>query len=405
MQPNDNQNDNQSATTGPTPGLVGNKVRKLFRPDRASPYLVQWGCGKERKTESYASATDRNRRYNELIKELGSNRRDLVMTKAQIGEYFAFKAAIKDTHWVDVVSGWREYVISKGRSVSTLTVDDAVNRFRQLVDQRLERGELAAGTACQKRQKAALFARSFRGRLMSEVTTRQIEKWLEDHAGSVPGTYNSYRKHIAAFFEEFRKEVRPNPVEEVETRDDYIDKVEVLSPEETARLFGYALQNHPDALGRLALEAFMGLRFGSAFRLEKTDINFAEKGIMLPRHIVKTRRRFYVDGMPDNMWTWVARTNDACWTMENNQWMHMKSRLFTKAGVPHPRNCLRHSFATYHVAAFKNPGLTSAILCHRNQQKLWQHYNGVATQAAGRLYFSITPDNWRQVAEPTALTA
>jgi integrase len=394
MQTNDNQNDNQDTTSG----HLGKKVRKLFRPDRASPYLVQFGSGAERRTESYASAVDRNRRYNELVKELGSGGGEPVMTKRDRQEYAAIKATIGDTPWTEVVGAWRAYAALKGQTISSLTVDAAVEKYLAETEKRVDAGTLATGTAAQKRHKMRLFLQAFAGKRMSEIKSAEIEDWLNDTAGPVAGTFNSYKKHIGAFFEAFRKEIRPNPMEEIEAMDNHVDNVEVLTPRQTAQLFGYALQHRPDALGRLALEAFCGMRFGSAYRITKGDINFSDKGILLPGHIVKTRRRFYIDGLPDNLWAWLAKTNDACWALENNQWMHLKSSLFVKAGVPHPRNCLRHSFATYHVAAFKDPGKTAAVLCHRDQALLWRHYNGIATQAAGKQYFSITPDNWREIA-------
>jgi hypothetical protein len=164
------------------------------------------------------------------------------------------------------------------------------------------------------------------------------------------------------------------------------------------QLRNLGLKNKPDAIGRLALEAFAGLRFGSADKLSKEDINFAEKGIMLPKYKVKTRRRFYLDDLPDNLWDWMDLATDACWQMEKNDWMHMKSHLFKDARVPHPRNCLRHSFCTYHVSAYKNPGRTATILCHQNQTQLWGHYHGIASQAAGLTYFSIKPENVEQIA-------
>jgi integrase len=149
----------------------------------------------------------------------------------------------------------------------------------------------------------------------------------------------------------------------------------------------------------LALEAFAGLRFSSALRLEKTDIKFEGRGILLPAHKIKTRRRHYIDGLPENLWSWLEVATPACWAMQSSEWMHMKTRLFTDAGVPHPRNCLRHSFCTYHVAAYKDPGKTATILCHRNQQKLWSNYNGVARASDGNSYFTITPQTAAALAE------
>lgn len=55
------------------------------------------------------------------------------------------------------------------------------------------------------------------------------------------------------------------------------------------------------------------------------------------------------------------------------------------------RNVLRHSFASFHVAANKDPGKTALILTHRNQQMLYRHYKGRASEADGLAYFGITP--------------
>ena len=144
------------------------------------------------------------------------------------------------------------------------------------------------------------------------------------------------------------------------------------------------------------MEAFAGLRFSSAFKLEKHDVNFVDKGILLPAHKLKTGkgrggRRRYIDKLPENLWSWLAVTNDACWALQSSDWMHLKSDLFTKAKVPHPHNSLRHSFATHHMAWQGDAARTAAILCHKDQQELWEHYNGCATSVAGAAYFTITP--------------
>ena len=85
--------------------------------------------------------------------------------------------------------------------------------------------------------------------------------------------------------------------------------------------------------------------------------------------------------------------------------MRSKSQLFTDAKVPHPKNCLRHSACTYHVAAFKDPGKTATMLCHTDQQLLWSTYNGRAAQAEGKRYFAITPDSIRKVSASQGDTA
>lgn len=89
-------------------------------------------------------------------------------------------------------------------------------------------------------------------------------------------------------------------------------------------------------------------------------------------------------------------------------YMRLKSELFIVAYVPHPWNCLRHGFATHDIAANKNPGRTATILCHKDQDELWEHYYGIATHKEGILYQHITPATCGKIAqgfEPAASPA
>lgn len=77
--------------------------------------------------------------------------------------------------------------------------------------------------------------------------------------------------------------------------------------------------------------------------------------------------------------------------MTPRQYLEAKSKAFVRARVPHPRNCLRHSFATYHVAANRDVARTAVILCHSSPKMLWQHYKGRGTEADGAAFFLIYP--------------
>jgi hypothetical protein len=56
-----------------------------------------------------------------------------------------------------------------------------------------------------------------------------------------------------------------------------------------------------------------------------------------------------------------------------------------------PKNALRHSFVTYHVALHRNPGKTALIVSHRDQDCLYRHYLGIATRREAEKYFEIFP--------------
>jgi integrase len=368
------------------------------RLDRPSPYGVQWFVDGAQKREYFRDEDARDTRYNDLTK---AGKRGMLgdeLTRSEKIAARAFFDAIGDTPWHDVVAGWRENQEKSGVETCTKTVERATVEYLAHVKDLLAAGEISKDTECHKRKQIGRFAQTFGPNMLDEVTAEDIESWIDELGFPSSGTFNSYRKQIRSFFEHHRKQVK-NPVDEIKSRSDAVESVGILEVPQAAALFEYARNKHPEALGRLALEAFAGLRFSSALRLEKSDINFEDKGILLPAHKIKTGRRHYIDGLPENLWPWLKKTNDACWALSNTSWMHLKSRLFVGAGVPHPRNCLRHSFCTYHVAAHKNPGLTATILCHRNQQKLWSNYYGVATNAEGLRYFTITPATAKTIAE------
>jgi integrase len=360
---------------------------------------VQWRTGGKAKTEFFPTAKARNDRARALLKARREGCLVQMPTRAELADWQAFQTAAGGVPWQDVISGWKAHLRASGGTGCATTVQQAVDTYLKGEEALVARRELAPETFRQKKQKLEKFATSFGAQLLSEVAGAAVENWIEDDLGfDNPHTFNNWRKHIRSLFDAFKKEVPYNPMEDVDKRNDATEHVGILTPEQTAKLFHHAHQHHPEALGRIALEAFAGLRFSSAFRLEKADINFDDRGINLPKHKLKTGRRHFIDGLPENLWLWLAETNDACWTLTPAEYLHLKSRIFTDAKVPHPRNCLRHSFCTYHVAAFKNPGRTAILLTHQNQQMLWQRYNGLTTQAAGGLYWSITPQSAASIA-------
>ena len=55
-------------------------------------------------------------------------------------------------------------------------------------------------------------------------------------------------------------------------------------------------------------------------------------------------------------------------------------------------NVMRHTYATMHVAAFRNPGATALNLGHgRSLEKLERHYKGLFPRATATAYWAILP--------------
>jgi integrase len=415
--------------TNQGPKHVG--VRRLDRPGRPNPYGVQWkerifdgAAGKlipKTKTLFFPTKAARDERYHEQLALRRSGMLTESATRDELTQFRAFLAATEGTPWQVVVAGWRENLVKSGRSVCRETVETAVDdylaRMKALRDHKNGAGDpepkLSADNYRHKDHKLTLFKEQFGHLVLDQVPAREIAAWVDDFDEVQSDvTFDNYVKHVSALFGDAikRKVIRENPCKEIERRHDGIGEVKIITPAQTAQLFVTAMSYEVEdqklfmpALGRLALEAFVGLRFSSGCRIAKADINFEDRGITLPKKKLKTGklkggRRHYIDGLPDQIWDWLAIAPDETWLLTPRQYMELKSRLFRVAEVPHPHNCFRHGFATYDVAAHKNPGRTATILCHSNQEELWEHYNGMATQAAGFRYQSITPLTAREIA-------
>ena len=377
------------------------------RPGRPHPFGVQWrettwDAKKnaevvKTKTEFFDTKEKRDARADALRKQ---KKKGALVTasRGEIDEFKMFKSAIGDTSWQDVVAGWRSWMNQHGIKTCDVTVDQAVDASLTNGALLVKTGNLSPDTYRQRKHKLGLFKEQFGDLKLNQIVAQEVADWIEDFDEvQSEATFNNYRKIIRAMFTPYAKGkskvITDNPIDEVKLKDASTGHVGILTVTETAHLFKFAMSSDKFkiAIGRLALEFFIGLRFSSGCRLEKKEINFEDKGITLPKKKLKTKKRHYIDGLPKQLWTWLEITPESCWDMTARQYMQIKSDLFIAAGVPHPHNCARHSFATYYTAAYKNPGRTATILCHRNQELLWECYNGIATESNGKKYQTITP--------------
>lgn len=261
------------------------------------------------------------------------------------------------------------------------------------------RGRIGLGLA--RRGKARL------GNHVSDTHGAQISMAMQCAAwlaglGMTAYSQKHHRANVNKMFEWLMLErlADRNPCATIPVPEEDWGEINLLTVEQARKLF--AANRRHRSIGRLALETFAGLRTSSAARLVYDDIKFDRLGIELPGDKHKTRRRHYIDGLPANLWAWLKHAPKAGWKILPRVYAEDKRTMFERAGLKKVkeddkiddeamRNVLRHSFASYHVAANKDPGKTALILTHRNQQMLWRHYKGRASEADGLAYFGIMP--------------
>lgn len=328
------------------------------------------------------------------------------MTAAEVLAWFKAKELLAGRN-VSVVEAVEAYVRDRTFVREHRTLSDAVNEYLAA-----RQGE-GVGTGYLRHVKKVLgdFRDAFNDRDRLEVTPEEARDWLYG-LDVAPLTQVNYRKKLAAFYQFCVQHqwVQDSPWRVVKPPKVVAKEIETLTVDQTRFLFRANEDQPPQVLARLALEAFAGLRYSSAIRLSFDDVRWEQKGVLLPAAKIKTERRQFIDGLPENLWAWLelCRSRGEDWRISERNYLYHKTSAFSRATllyrqehseddpeglIPHPKNALRHSFATYHCAMHKSPGRTAAILCHRNETKLWQHYKGAATEAQGRDYFSILPSS------------
>lgn len=180
--------------------------------------------------------------------------------------------------------------------------------------------------------------------------------------------------------------------------------VNVIAARDAFRFF--ALNREHRAIGRVALEAFGGLRYTSAARLVKADLKFDRRGIEMPSTKHKSRKRKFRQGQPANLWAWLHHAPDDCWELSVYQYREEKKEMLVMAGLRPMilktdtdrakaralKNVWRHSFASYLLAKCKDYAPIAYLMQHAKATTT-EVYEGTADELDALRYFAITPES------------
>jgi len=356
-----------------------------FSDGRGKPFFVRWGT--PRRVESFATEAERNERALEL-------------------------ADMQVEHGMQVMRfdprEWEEFKQWKARRAKLRLNANLGQAVEDYLAERTKEG-LAADSVRHIRSHLGRFvAHCGEGLAMTYVSAEDISDWLthlHEKQGYEGVTCRHHRKDLNVFLKWAlrRKLIDENPCELVPApKVEVSDDVAVLKLKEVWDFFRANAGER--SIGRLALEAFGGLRHSSAARASLEDLDFENRAVTLPRTKHKLGRRFYVDGWPENLWEWLRVAPKSGWDVKPRSYGQDKAFAFARASVTNEGNVFRHTFATMHLAAFKDAPALAVLLTHRDINMLLAHYRGRGvTEAVGKAFFQITPQTvqltWAQFAK------
>jgi integrase len=246
-----------------------------------------------------------------------------------------------------------------------------------------------------------IFAKKFDGRMVATITSAEIDDWLRSLEVSAV-TRNHYRRLIVlAFnFAVQRGYATDNPAEKTAKAKEPKADIGILSVTQAARLLESAT---PGILPYIAIGLFAGLRRAEIERLDWSEVDFDSGLIEVTAQNSKTAQRRFVTIQPNlREWLLPLRQHKGNVTPQNC-FRELFEQARAAAGIVEwPENALRHSFASYHLAHFKNAAATALELGHHDSRITFAHYRELVKPKEGERYWSIRPARTEKIVQIVA---
>ncbi|HSS18252.1 MAG TPA: tyrosine-type recombinase/integrase [Candidatus Dormibacteraeota bacterium] len=240
------------------------------------------------------------------------------------------------------------------------------------------------------------FADKFNGRMVATITRKEIDDWLRSIPFSAL-TRNGYRRLVVLAFNFAVRNgyATANPALGAAKAKVVQKAPGILAVQETARLLEAASS---EILPCLAVGAFAGLRRAEIERLDWSEIDFESNLIEVKAEKAKTAQRRFVTIQPNlREWLLPLRKHKGKLAPEKD-FKKLFIQVRETAGLREwPANGLRHSFASYHLAHFKNAASTALELGHHDSRITFSHYRELVRPKEAARYWNIKPETSAKV--------
>jgi len=381
------------------------KNQKVYRR-----YSIAYYLGGQRKIESRPTEAEARKRANELATQIARGRANVLsLTNADCDSYVAamnllqplgiplhtaveeYVAAHQQLNGESVLSAVKEYA-ARHRHVVEKKVSEVVAEFLAAK----EHDGLSMDHVRTLRSHLTRFSAAFQTGIGS-VTARLIGDWLKASGGG-PRTRNNIRGSIVSLFNWARAQGylpkgQPTEADDVGRAKDRGGEIGIFTPKQMALIMKKAPPAHSLYL---SLGAFAGLRRREIERLEWEDVNFERGHIIVGKQKSKTATRRLVPIQP-NLMQWLAPYKGREGSVISGTKSVEAFIAFVKEqGIDWPDNALRHSYATYRLAATADAARV-ALEMGNSPAKLFSNYRELADEHDAAAWFAISPKRPKNV--------
>ena len=246
-------------------------------------------------------------------------------------------------------------------------------------------------TLIELRHRLGHFADAFGDRHLTEIAGDELSSWIQI-VGKSPFSQRNYRKKLIQLWRYgIRKKWCVENVAEETERPELDETVPgILTVEQCTRLLEHAPDY--DMMPYCVLGLFCGVRTDELSRLMWRDVNLAGRTVTIGPKVAKKRRQRII-AVNDTAVAWLAPYAKHAGPVVDplNQRKRFDAWRVAAGIKTWPDNALRHSFGSYHLAAYGDEIKTAMLMGHRNPDILHQHYKALVAKADAELFWGLRP--------------
>jgi Site-specific recombinase XerD len=267
----------------------------------------------------------------------------------------------------------------------------------QLADEVLEakrRDGMSEAYLSDLRIRLARFCRDFGNRPIAGVTVEELDNWLRSLEGS-PKSRANYRANIGVLFSYAtkRRMLDSNPILHTAKPKLPDNPPEIFTVDELRALLEAANRVASDVVPMLTIGAFSGLRDAEIKRLAWGEIDLARGHIEVKAKKAKSARRRIVPIQP-NLAEWLRPYAAMKNSVVPEGARGKLDRVCKAAGLSRwPNNGLRHSFASYRLAACYDAPRVAGELGHTSPQMLYSTYRELVLPKEAERFWKLIPES------------
>jgi integrase len=242
------------------------------------------------------------------------------------------------------------------------------------------------------KKRFARFNADFGQRKIAVITVEELDNWLRALPGS-PKSRANYRANIGVLFSYAarRRLIDSNPILHTARPKLPDNPPEIFTVDELRSLLEAAQRLVVDVLPMLAIGPFSGLRDAEIKRLDWSEVDQKRGHVEVKARKAKSARRRIVEMQP-NLREWLKPYAGLTGAVVPPNWRKKLDSVRKAAGLARwPKNGLRHSFASYRLAAIHDAPRVAAELGHTSPQMLYSTYRELVLPEEAERYWKLTP--------------